>query len=64
MKRQNSGRWQLLGGPTRKELRPVSSARRIRFETALVAPHMPWIMVRALDKAGRTLEYSRLLPGA
>jgi hypothetical protein len=57
-------RWQVLAGPKPEHLRPVGAVRRTGFETALVAPHVPWIAVRALDREGRTLGYTRLLRGS
>jgi len=57
-------RWQVLAGPKPKQLRPVDTMRRTGFETALVAPHAPWITVRALDKAGRPLGYTRVFRGS
>ncbi len=48
-------RWQLLSGPTRKHLTAVSSTPREGFQTAIATPTKPYVQVRALSAAGRTL---------
>jgi hypothetical protein len=54
--------WQVLAGPTRKELSPFRTVRKRGFETAAPAPPAPWLVVRAVDRSGRTLGWSRVIP--
>ena len=48
--------WQVLAGPSPNRLKPVSSAPRSGFETAIaVRTSEPYIGVRAKDRSGRVL---------
>jgi hypothetical protein len=51
--------WQLIAGPNPRSLTAVRVVRKRGFETAIPAPHYPWLAVRALDKRKRTLGTSR-----
>jgi hypothetical protein len=54
-------RWQVLAGSERERLRPFRTVRKQGFETSAPAPAFPWVAVRALDRAGRTLATSRVV---
>ena len=52
--------WQLLAGPNRDELRPVGSAPRKGFETAItLKTDEPYVGVKAKDSSGRVLGTSK-----
>jgi Arylsulfotransferase (ASST) len=54
-------RWQLLAGPDAAHLRPVRSAPRAGFETAVAIPgNAPTVAMRAIDVHGRVLQTSRV----
>ena len=53
--------WQILAGPTRRDLRPFLTVRKRGFETSAPAPPAPWLVVRAVDRSGRTLGWSRVI---
>jgi hypothetical protein len=49
-------RWEVLGGSTAQTLRPLASANRTGFETAITTPALSTVVVvRALDAAGHEL---------
>jgi hypothetical protein len=51
--------WQLLGGPDKKELKPLLAVPKTGFEAAIPLPEdVPWVAVRALDRLGRSLARS------
>ncbi|MFL5951237.1 MAG: arylsulfotransferase family protein [Gaiellaceae bacterium] len=51
--------WQLLGGPARKQLKPLLTVPKTGFEAAIPLPaDIPWVAVRALDRLGRSLARS------
>jgi hypothetical protein len=51
--------WQLLGGPNKKNLRPLLTVPKTGFEAAIPLPtDAPWVAVRALDRLGRSLARS------
>ena len=53
-------RWQILAGRSARDLRPFRTVPKRGFETsAPTSPGLPWISVRALDRAGRALGTSR-----
>jgi hypothetical protein len=53
-------RWQILAGPRPRDLQPFRTVPKQGFETsAAIATDLPWISVRALDRAGRPLGTSR-----
>jgi arylsulfotransferase ASST len=55
-------RWQILTGRSPADLRPFRTVGKHGFETsAQVPPALPWLAVRALDRAGRTLGTSRTI---
>jgi hypothetical protein len=51
-------RWQVLTGADPTELRAITTARRQGFETKITVPYAPYVVVRALDEAGRVLSTS------
>jgi Arylsulfotransferase (ASST) len=52
--------WQVLAGDDRRALRPVATAARTGFETAIAVGGTPrYVRVRALGAAGRVLRTSR-----
>jgi hypothetical protein len=52
--------WHVLGGTRPNALRPLSTARRDGFETAIELPRAPrYVAVRALDRSGAPLRASR-----
>jgi Arylsulfotransferase (ASST) len=52
--------WQVLAGPTPNDLKPVASAPREGFETAIKADTAePYVSVRAKDRTGRVLGTSK-----
>ncbi len=56
--------WRVLGGPSPRQLAPVTSAARTGFETAIVTPGPePYLAVQALDAAGTALDTSRTIKG-
>jgi hypothetical protein len=55
--------WQVLGGPSREDLAPFRTVLKRGFETPAPAPASPWLVVRALDRSGRTLGWSRVIRG-
>jgi hypothetical protein len=55
-------RWQILAGRSPADLRPFRTVGKRGFETsAAISPALPWLAVRALDRAGRTLRTSRTI---
>jgi len=48
-------RWQVLSGPSPRDLTPVLSTPREGFQTNVTIPTRPYLRVRALSAAGRTL---------
>ena len=53
-------RWQMLGGRSATSLRPVASANKAAFETAIKVPRgSSYVAVRALDSHGHVLGTSR-----
>jgi Arylsulfotransferase (ASST) len=53
-------RWQILAGLSPAHLRPFRTVGKRGFETSAAIPQaLPWLAVRALDRAGRTLGTSR-----
>ena len=55
-------RWQLLAGPSAKQLRPAHDVRKAGFETRISVPRqVRFVAVRALDRRGQTLRVSRAL---
>jgi hypothetical protein len=56
-------RWQLLAGSARERLHPFRTVPKRGFETSAPAPALPWLAVRALDRAGRALGTSRIIRG-
>jgi hypothetical protein len=49
-------KWQLLAGPQKKSLKPVSTVRKKSFETAIpLKTGAPWVAVRALDRKNRSM---------
>ena len=56
-------RWELLAGPRRSAVRPVASAAKRGFETALPLPaDARFVVARALGPRGRTLGESPAVP--
>jgi hypothetical protein len=54
--------WQVLAGPAPDRLRPVGSAPRVGFETAIaVRTAEPYIGVQARDRSGRVLGTARAI---
>jgi len=54
--------WQLLGGPTKTELRPLLTVPKAGFETSIPLPgEATWVAVRALDRLGHSLARSSAL---
>jgi hypothetical protein len=52
--------WQLLGGPVKKNLRPLLTVEKTGFETAIALPaEAAWVAVRALDRLGRSMARSQ-----
>jgi Arylsulfotransferase (ASST) len=58
----NVARWQVFAGPTKRRLQPVRTIPKRGFETSTPVPPWPWVAVRALDHAGRSLVISRVIP--
>jgi hypothetical protein len=55
-------RWQLLGGATRDDLQPITTAPRRSFETEIPLPRrVEYVAVRALDRANRSMARSDTL---
>jgi len=50
--------WQVRAGPARSRLRPVHTARRTGFETAITVPSARYVSLVALDRAGKELGVS------
>jgi hypothetical protein len=50
--------WRVLGGTTGAALRPITTARKRGFETAITIPSQRFVAVQALDGAGHTLSQS------
>ena len=51
--------WQLLGGPEKNKLRPLSNVPKTGFETPIALPQTAaWVAVRALDRLGRSMARS------
>jgi hypothetical protein len=51
--------WQLLGGSVKAKLRPFLTVPKTGFETAIPLPDSAaWVVVRALDRLGRSLARS------
>jgi hypothetical protein len=57
-------RWQVLGGRDREGLQAFTTVPKQGFETSAPTPRTPWLAVRALDRAGRSLGLSRIIRGA
>jgi hypothetical protein len=56
--------WQLLAGPSRRSLAPVSTAARTGFETAITtAAAGPFYEVKALAPSGAVLKTSTVTRG-
>jgi len=56
-------RWQVVGGPSPQELRPLRTAARSGFETAIQVPAEPYIAVEALDATGVIIGHSATVKG-
>ncbi|HZU60124.1 MAG TPA: arylsulfotransferase family protein [Solirubrobacteraceae bacterium] len=55
-------RWQVLGGPGSKKLKPLKTRRWSGFETAIAIPSAPhYLAVQALDASGHVLGRSRIM---
>ncbi len=54
-------RWQILAGPTPRQLRAVRTVPKLGFETSAALPSDAWVAARALDRAGRVLGTSRAI---
>jgi len=50
--------WRVLGGTTPAALRPIATARKRGFETAITVPSQQFVAVQALDAAGHALSQS------
>ncbi len=57
-------RWQLLSGPSPRSLTPVLSTPREGFQTNVTIPTRPYVQIRALSAAGRTLGSSATIKPA
>lgn len=56
--------WQVLAGPSAKQLVPVTAAARVGFETAITTPGpAPYVAVQALESAGGVLGTSKTIKG-
>jgi Arylsulfotransferase (ASST) len=59
-----TARWQLLAGPSTRQLAPVASAARAGFETSIATPGPErFVAVQALDASGAVLGTSRTIAG-
>ncbi len=50
--------WRVMAGQSRGDLKPVSTAAKSGFETALTAPSAPYVAVQALSAGGKVLSTS------